>query len=368
MKNEDYRTRKIRVSRSGAGYERTILAEAERPPAKQTAEEVLRRLSRAVEQTADGICISDRNGTIEFANPAFERLFGYRRHELLGASTRTLRSGHHDAGFYRSLWSTLLSGAPFRRVFIDRKADGQLVHVDETITPILDSTGAITHFVATVRDISARIRVEEALRRLNDSLEQQAKRIAQTLHDDSGQMLTAANIALADAARGLPAAAQDRLREVKAHLDTIEAQLRSVAYEIRPRVLDDAGLVPALEFLTRSVERRWGVRMTLTSELHERLPPPIETAVYRLVQEGLTNVTRHAKAAHVEVRLERTPIALRCEITDDGVGFDASASTSSNGLGLRGIVDRLAPLGGTLRVESANGRGTRLSATIPLGE
>ncbi len=337
---------------------------------RRSAEEALCRLSSAVEQTGDGICITDSHGIIEYVNPAFERLMGFTRREMIGHRPTKFSSGRHEPGFYEGLWDTVLAGEVFRRVFIDRKADGEAIHLDETITPLTDADGRITHFVAIARDVTPRIRTEEALRRVNEHLEGQAEAIAQSLHDEAGQLLTSAHIALVEAGRDLPQPVRDRLHEVRRHLDGIEEQLRRVAHELRPPILDDRGLVPALAFLVEGVERRWGIAVVVEAELAERLPHHVESAVYRLVQEALTNVTKHAKARRATIRLDRRPGTLRCAIEDDGVGFDASAvgqGAARPGMGLRGVRDRVEALGGTLDIRSAPGQGSTLAITIPLG-
>ena len=212
-------------------------------------------------------------------------------------------------------------------------------------------------------------RTVEAMRRLNESLERQARQIAQALHDEAGQFLTSAHLALAEAGRDLPPPARERLQEVRRHLDRIEEQLRHLAHELRPRILDDLGLLPALHFLAEGVEKRHGISITIEATLQGRLPAAIETTVYRLAQEALTNVSKHARAVRVTMRLAQEPQMLRCTIGDDGIGFDATAvleRLGEQGLGLIGIRDRLDALGGTLEIDSAPERGATLVVTIPL--
>ena len=328
----------------------------------------LRNFASVVEQTADGICITDADGIIEYANPAFESITGYRREALIGQKTSLFRSGVYDDGFYRQLWGTLLAGRVYREVFVNRNARGEIIHVDETITPMTDAEGRVTHFIVAARDISARVRTEEALRRLDQSRDQQARWIAQTLHDEAGQYLTAAHISLAEAGRELGPAARERLQEARGHLDRVEEELRRLARELHPRVLDDLGLVDAVGSLAEGVRRRQGIEVSLEATLSGRLAPTVETTIYRLVQEALTNVRRHASASRVRILLTHEADAVRCEIEDNGVGFDPgapSASAAAGGLGLRGMRDRVEALGGTLSIRSAPGDGTLLGITIP---
>ncbi len=135
---------------------------------RRKAEESLDRLSNAVEQTADVVFITDRDGRIEYANPAFETVFGFTRAEALGQTPRILKSGCHDDGFYRHLWQTVLAGKVYRSAAVNRRKDGQLVHTEQTITPILDPRGEVTHFVSVLRDMTEarRLREHEAELRL----------------------------------------------------------------------------------------------------------------------------------------------------------------------------------------------------------
>ena len=126
--------------------------------------EAVRKLSTAVEQTADNIVITDRNGVIEYVNPAFERLTGFTSEEVIGKNPRVVKSGKLGDDFYKGLWDTILAGQTFREVFINRKKNGELFFEEQTITPILDESGGITHFVSAGKDITGRIKAEEELK------------------------------------------------------------------------------------------------------------------------------------------------------------------------------------------------------------
>lgn len=220
-----------------------------------------------------------------------------------------------------------------------------------------------------------------ALRRLNETLEEQAKQIAHALHDEAGQLLVAVHIALREADRELPLPARGQLQEIHGLLDQIEDQLRHFSHELRPTILDDLGLLPALEFLSQGVSKRAGLPITVEGSTKGRLPPAVETALYRCVQEALTNVGKHARASRVSVEVQREDKLIRCSIRDDGVGFnvpaviagagqrdlfEAGSRRGERGLGLVGIRERLNALGGTLRITSAPGRGTELLISVPL--
>jgi len=208
-----------------------------------------------------------------------------------------------------------------------------------------------------------------ALRRLNEVLEEELKRIAHALHDDAAQLLVGVHLALADIGRGLPEPLGARLRGVRAQLDQVETQLRRLSHELRPSLLDDLGLVPALEFFADGLGRRAGVAIRVHDATSGRVAPKIETALYRIVQEALVNVSKHAHAQSAEVRLEHRGDRLCCTVRDDGRGFDAATvldGRGQRGLGLIGIRERLGAIGGTLRIVSDAQHGTELVISIPL--
>ncbi|RMF02811.1 MAG: PAS domain S-box protein [Chloroflexi bacterium] len=130
----------------------------------------LQQLSSVVQQTEDQVVITNKEGVIEYVNPAFERLTGYSKQEALGNTPRILKSGRHDEQFYKNLWDTILSGRPFRAVLTNRKKNGELYYEEKTITPIKDTGGQITHFVSTGKDITNRKRFEEMIQQRNREL------------------------------------------------------------------------------------------------------------------------------------------------------------------------------------------------------
>jgi signal transduction histidine kinase len=209
-----------------------------------------------------------------------------------------------------------------------------------------------------------------ALRHMHEVLEEEAKRIAHELHDEAGQLLASVHIALDQIAQELPNPTRERLSEVKGLLNQIEEQLRRLSHELRPTVLDDLGLIPALEFLSQGISARTGIQVTLEGSTGGELSGLIETTLYRIVQAALNNVTKHAKATRVSIWFQLKEHEIHCSIQDDGVGFNLSdvlARKGQRGLGLIGIRERLDALGGTLKITSTPGKGTGLYIRIPLG-
>jgi PAS domain S-box-containing protein len=216
-----------------------------------------------------------------------------------------------------------------------------------------------------LRALSARlVRVQEA----------EQSRIARELHDETGQTLTAMSLLLTQAIQDLSQSPADRasetverLVETRTLVKQTTQQIREMCFQLRPSILDEMGLVPALRWLTNWVAGRYKVQVGFRSRLVDgRLPSEIETTIYRIVQEGLTNVMRYANAQDVSVRLERLPTAVTLTVEDDGVGFAYDDTMLGESAGLAGMRERAALVGGTFEVHSQPGSGTRLSVTIPL--
>jgi signal transduction histidine kinase len=204
------------------------------------------------------------------------------------------------------------------------------------------------------------------LRRLNERFEDDAKRISHAIHAEAGQLLASAAIALERIARELPDK-RDELGQVAALLDQIHHELRRLSHELRPPLLDQLGLLPALRFLAEGVSERSGIAVRVYGELAARPNPQVETAVYRIVQEALRNVVEHSEAARAAVRVWKERGCLLCSVRDTGKGFDplAMAAAGCDHLGLVSIRERLHDLGGTLKIDTAPGHGTELAITIP---
>lgn len=328
----------------------------------------LETLSLAIEQTADSVLITDRNGVIEYVNPAFEQMTGFTRAEVIGATPRILRSGVQPPSYYDKLWSTIKAGQTFQTTLTNRRHDGELYEEDQTITPIRDMSGEISHFVSTGRDVTQRKRTQEALKRLNQQLEREAARVANILHDEAAQFLTAAHITLSTVAHDVGPRLRERLSEVRAHLNQVEERLREISHELHPRIVVDLGLVDAVKFLASSFSRRTGVNVSVAATVTHRHGTPTETILYRFVQEALNNVNRHARASSVTIEVIDDANCARCVVQDDGVGFDSTPfkAGTQDGFGLKLMQDRIEALGGTLSIKSVPGGGTELRASVPV--
>jgi len=271
-----------------------------------------------------------------------------RRAVSEGRSLLEMIELHHGAAVALALRSTSLEES-------SRVADATAVFLREAISPYEMTNRAYGEANAS-------------LQRLNETLEAEVKRLALALHDDAGQLLAAVHIQLEDVARALPANVRERLQQVRRVLDQIEDQLRAMSHELRPRALEDQGLSAALEILRSTTSRRTGLRIAIEAAEAERLSPKIETVLYRVIQEALKNVSKHARASSARIRLWRDDNLIRCSIEDDGRGFDCeqvSSAKDQQGLGLLGIRERLQVLGGSYEIRSSPGKGTTLHVKIP---
>jgi signal transduction histidine kinase len=262
-----------------------------------------------------------------------------------------------------------------------RRAMRQRVWQTSAITVIL---GMGIAFLATryAGRLESRIRDQHTqelhqkreLERLSSQLiqaqEDERRRIARELHDEVGQALTALKLELAIAERNVATAdAGAQLAEARAITDRTMQSVRDMSQLLHPAMLDDLGLPDTATWYLRGFSRRTGITSELVVErLERRLQPEIESCTYRIIQEAVTNVAKHAEATLCRVEIKRSAESLSISVEDDGKGFDqaVAAGQAARGLGLVGVRERVARLGGTLRLESRPGSGTRLLVELPV--
>ena len=217
-----------------------------------------------------------------------------------------------------------------------------------------------------------RERAEHEMRRLSQQLvkmqEEERRNLSRELHDHVGQMLTALRLELGRAERSRSAAGDvfgTAIGECKRLAETMMRTVRDLSLGLRPSMLDDFGLGPAVEWLARDFSRRTGVRVDVAIDGDfDRLPDAHRTCIYRVVQEALTNCARHAHAANIGIALRAVHDQVELTVSDNGVGF--TAAHRGAGLGLIGLDERVREIGGTLRVDTAGGAGTTLWVRIPV--
>ena len=356
--------------------------------AKMAAQIALRdstaRVASIVESAMDPIIAVDDHQRIVLFNAAAEKAFGWTSAQVIGRPLDLLIPERFHPVHRNHVTRFSATGVTSRRmgdrmVLAALRSTGEEFPIDASISQ--HSEGEYKVFTVILRDVSQRVRAEEALRRSKDELrelgaaahkarEQEQSRIARELHDELGQSLTALKMITASARQSLASgdsSTAGKLGKIEALLDDTVASARRIAADLRPLMLDDLGLIPAVEWLTEDFSQRHDVPCRLDVEDPElRLPGAHESAVFRIVQESLTNVARHAQAKHVVVKVAREESALAITVSDDGIGFATDAPRGANSRGLLGMRERAYLLGGEIHVTSGPGRGTIVEVRLPL--
>ncbi len=380
----------------GAMLDLTASKQAE---AKMRASEM--QMRSLLESAIDGIIVINAAGRITEFNPGAEKMFGYQRDEVMGQllSDKIIPqplAKRHQEGLERYL-KTGEGPILGRRIEMPaRRRDGKEFPVELTVVRIRDSHPPL--FTGFIRDISERRKMEEALRQMNDTLENQVRertqlaeqravrlqeltsalaqaeqrerqRLAQMLHDHLQQILIAVKMNLSRFLRGGSQPDMDAVQQAEELVEEAIDASRNFTMELSPPVLKDAGFFPALEWLSRWMKEKNG----LAVEIHcdEALPPiPEELRIFlfQAVRELLLNVVKHAETDHAVVRVEKTDESILIEVCDEGKGFDAARALggSRDGFGLFNLRERIEMLGGHLEIDSVAGQGTQVSLQAPV--
>ncbi len=323
------------------------------------------------------IYMLDPGGRVVSWNEGAERIKGYRRGDIVGQPFAVFYTPEDQAAGHpaRDLEQALARGHVEAQAMRVRQ-DGSRFWASVTTTAIRNHDGTLRGFSQVTRDLTERRLAEETLRHLSQRLllaqEDERRRIARELHDEVGQVLTSVKFSLQWLQRELgPAAPVQRLDTSVANVDRAIAGVRDLSLQLRPTILDELGLVSALRWYVDRFAQQSQLALELDLEpFEERLPLEVEVGCFRVAQEALTNVLRHAQATRVQVELERRAGRLELRVRDDGRGFDAAAvqARAARGecAGLSGMRERVSLSGGTLALESEPGRGSLVSASFPL--
>jgi PAS domain S-box-containing protein len=354
---------------------------------------------RSLAETAeDLIFIVDRQGRIEYLNQYTAELLGKHPEELLGQPGWNHFRLLGTARSQRELLKGFRQGLP---VYADTQVQigEHEFWLSTRLVPIKDSTGQTKSILGVSRDISERKALELAEQDLKKQLEQRVaertaeldasreqlrqlarqvvsaqeaerRRLARELHDEAGQVLIGLKYTLDELLAEIPPdlePVREKFRQLLGKIDALNQQLRALAYGLRPPMLDVAGLNLALNSLCRETNGKNHLRISYSGVELPNLSDEIGITLYRCVQEGLTNILKHARASEVLVRLERLrPGEIRLSLWDNGSGFEPE--TAPKGLGLNGMEERFKLLGGQLKISSTLGHGTQLEAWLPFTE
>ena len=359
----------------------------ERKATEDRLREVNERLTALVQASPVGIVILDADGLCQLWNPAAEHIFAWREDEVLGRPLPTVAPEQSDE--HRLLRERVIKDEAFTDLEVIRhKKDGTPVCISLSTAPLRDPSGTICGLLGLMVDMTQRKEADlqlcqsrDQLRalttRLHSAREEEGTRIAREVHDELGQAMTSLKLDLSWMARRLsiPETADSRgqlleriqgtMRELEVTIQTV----RAIATALRPSVLDELGLASALDWQTRDFEKRTGIRCKWSMP---QVPIPIgpdqATAIFRIYQEILTNVARHAQASHTRIHLRISADWLVLEVCDNGRGISESSLANRNSLGLLGMRERAAQWGGDISILGAEGMGTTVRVRLPLLE
>ncbi len=343
------------------------------------------RLRGILGSAMDAIITVDEHQHVVLFNSAAEEVFLCSRDEAVGAPLdwfipERFRRGHND--LVRAFGTS--GGASRRmgrsRIVMGQRRNGEEFPIEASISQVTE--GGQRYFTVILRDVTERARNEAALLKSKSEIqslalaastarEQEKSRIARELHDELGQSLTALKIDVGWLHDNLGEAPPDLARKLDAMqllLDGTVAAARRIAADLRPLMLDDLGLTAASEWLVHNFTARTGIACELVlGEGELDLPDPYATTVFRVLQECLTNIAKHAEANQVEVTLERDATEVLLTVRDNGLGFSPEEPRDPNSFGIIGLRERAYLVGGEIAIESAPGSGTRVELRMPAG-
>jgi len=379
---------KDNLSRLAPAVERELREAAMRRDRKldrqriEKSERLLRDITSAI---GEGILVQDRHGRLMFMNPEAERLLGWSEAELMQRDVHDcIHCRRSDGTPYPRgscpVQGLVTSGSLYRsedEVFVRR--DGTAFPVSYVATPLMEE-GRMVASVTAFQDITERKQAELELREsrrhlrelsafLENVREAERTHIARELHDELGQQLTALRIDL----DWLDAKLPEREERVAVKLATMREQVaktvesvRRIAQDLRPGVLDDLGLAAAIEWHAEQFEGHTGITCLVRMNREEfELRDQVATAVFRIVQEALTNVARHADATRAVVSVKETGDGIRLEVSDNGKGLAPESGQGKKSYGLLGIRERVNMLGGNVTISGPEGQGVTVRAWIP---
>ena len=341
---------------------------------RREVERQLRIQAAAMEAAANGIVITNAQGDIMWTNPALTQLSGYGADELLGQSTRIFNSGQHGSGFYSDMWSTIMSGDVWKGEIINRRKDGSQYIEGQTITPVLNENGGISHFIAIKEDITEKKQAEQAMRArderekaLTQTIHTMQLDIARDLHDTLGQNISFLRMKL-DFLTG---------RKIRKQAD-LQMEIQNMAraanesYDLMRGTLailqstDSADLYRLFSRYTKQIEERSGFQIDISSHGEPKpISAPRMRQLFYIFREILSNIEKHAGASLVNIEMIWEADHLKLMVCDNGQGFDVDAVQFGSHYGLKFMRERVQVLNGSLTLRSDPEAGTSLAVLIP---
>lgn len=342
-----------------------------------------KRFHKLVDHISDGIVVQNENGIITFVSNSFLEMSGNTQDELIGHSSSEFLD-EVDIDKLKNQITSIIRSVPDTYEVEWKRKDGKKLLMNVLSVPIHDEKGNIKERITILRDVTRFFQVEEELTRSHDELsnlyqhlhsirEKESKRISREIHDELGQALTALKMELFWLANRLPNIIKDKkqfIEKIKSMTDLVDGTIKEVqriASELRPGILDDLGLVPAIEWQAQDFQKRTNIKcITDLDSDGVDFDAEFSTAIFRIFQEALTNVARHAEATKVKVSLKRKNSKLEMKIMDNGKGIKEKDIFSPRSLGFIGMRERLRPLDGELKLKGISNRGTTLAVNLPI--
>ncbi|MFI5131191.1 MAG: PAS domain S-box protein [Chitinophagales bacterium] len=332
----------------------------------------------------DAIMMIDTQGLITFWNPQAETMFGWKENEIKGKRLSDTiiphKYGERDEKGMKHYLQTGEDAVLNKLVEITAlNRDGKEFPVELSIIPV--EQGDEKSFCVFIRDISARKKAEENLKQSHEELrqltshlqnirEEERTSMAREVHDELGQQITCIKMDVSWLLKRIKtedALEKEKIREIPELLDHTSRTVRKIATELRPSILDDFGLIEALEWHSGEFQKRSGIKIQFHSEVPEiNIGQTISTSLFRIYQESLTNVVRHANATEITGSISLKESKLILTVSDNGKGFDVTSIGHKKTLGLLGIRERTLMMGGNYGIASMPGKGTTITVTVPL--
>jgi len=346
--------------------------------ARRDAELSRKRYEELFNNASDAIWVHDLEGIITLANEACERLTGYPVSQLAGRNVREFLT-EEAVALARQVRERLLKGDVMEHRYEQRltKEDGSEAIMNVS-TRLIVSNGQPQAFQNMARDVTAERRLQDNLqfylREVLQAQEEERKRLARELHDDTSQQILLLTHKVDNLASRAESYLPEELRDELARLYEISQHtyqgVKHYAQALRPRILDDLGLVSAIKWLAQEASDFSGVEIEVTTETVPPLPPETQLVLFRIVQEALNNVQRHSRATRASVALKCHEDKIAVTITDNGDGFELPGQLSEfarrGKLGLTGMEERVRLIGGKVEVNSKTGKGTTVFVTAPV--
>jgi len=311
------------------------------------------------------VAITDSRGIITYVNDQFCQISKYSREELLGHDHRIINSGFHSGEFFKEMWRTIGMGKVWKGEICNQAKDGTYYWVDTTIVPFLTDKGKPYQYLAIRYEITERKRVEQELQKMMTTIidvqEEERKRLSRNLHDGIGQNLYSHLITIN---RMLSEIDHPLLDQMQKEATQLIEEIREISWELRPSVLDDLGLVPAIRSYLSRYSDHYHIDVFFDCVLNRRYTISIELTIYRIIQEALTNIRKYAEVSEAAVTVREIGDVVRVMVEDKGKGFDPKKK--SPGVGLFSMDERARSVNGTLQIKTSLGNGTKIILEVPV--